>query len=657
MATFAEFLAASDRDEKVLVWLEPRFLLNGNWTLESGNVYFRNLAAQENTAALSGGVYRRCIGMIENDTELDEETSVATVQANAGSWWWDPTAGPDGRVYVHSTTGSSPSNFTTMQARIRFHFATKPVRLIDGAISLYHHPWVSGGLPTLYERDDEDALGSKLTRRSSLELVNAAGWFNAVIAHDGDYRWRNARARFKLGGSYNRGADVLALADYNDIATMVIADATAAEDFATFDVMPLAGMLADQTLPSNPFFETNYPNLGDGVSGTHEWIGYGLAIIAGDLVDTVTSQGVWRFADGVTDAFRVWAVDRQDFTRTLLDPGSPAVEYSGNDSITVLSATYHWSTHWIEAEVQGRSASTNGLTFAHIARDILTRFMGVAASEIDTTSWFRANDLAPAELSVWIKKPRSVTSILTTAQEGFPSLERSVLGRVGQTAGGLWTFDIWRPSYEAEALRTLRAAHFSRFSPAPAQRQPITTVNVYYNARHRRDPSGTVAPEWDVETATDAAVGYENDISPKSLDVHTFLTRSRDAQILAQRLIRLAGPSRAEVEFSETGIESVAARVRDKVLVSYSPAPCVAGAYDRDVFEYARVEHALGPVSGVQGRLTNLRGITAAGRWQPTSTANYASSTAFQRKHRGFWTNDSDEAAAGDAASKVSQWW
>lgn len=656
MATYAEFLAAHDRDERVLVWIEPRIVLTG-WTLQSGSTYYVELAAQENGAAISGGLFRRCIGARENDTALTEQSSVATVDANAGSWWWDPTAGADGRLYVHTSTGADPDTFTTIQAVVRFHFATKPVRLEDGATSLYHHPWVAGGLPTLYERDDEDAIGAKLTRRSVLELINSAGWFNAIIAHDGDYRWRNARARFKLGGSYARGSQVLTLAQYADIATMAIADATAAEEFATFDLMPLAGILADQTLPSNPFFETDYPNLGDGVSGTHEWIGYGRAIIAGDLVDTVTSQGVWRFADGVTDAYRVWAVDRQDFSRTLLDPGSPFVEYLGNDSIQVLDSTYHWSTHWIEAEVQGRSASTNGLTFAHIARDILTRYMGVAASEIDTTSWVRANDLAPAELSVWIKKPRSVTSILTTAQEGFPSLERSVLGRVGQTAAGLWTFDIWRPSYEAEVLRTLRAPHFSRFRPVPAQRQPVTTVNVYYNARHRRDQSGGVAPEWDVETATDAAVGYENDISPKTLDVHTFLTRSRDAQILAQRLIRLAGPTRSEIEFAETGIESVGARVRDRVLVSYSPAPCVSGSYDRDVFEYNRLEHALGPVAGVQGRLTNLRGITRAGRWQPASAATYGSSTAFQRKHRGFWTNDSDEAAAGDAASKVSRWW
>lgn len=659
MGTYAEFIAARDRDEQVLVWLEPRLVLEG-WTLTPSqtNTYDVDMVAQVGAAQVAGGLYRKVVGVRENGDDLTERTSIATVEASASSWWWDPTAE---KLYVHSSTGSDPDTFTTYQAIVRFHFATKPARPdltsnpSDG--SLYHHPWVAGGLPTLYERDDDDAIAAKLTRRTELELANGSGWWNAIIAHDGEYRWRNTRVRFKLGGSYDDGAEVLNLTEYADIATMLVVDATAAETAARFECQPLAGFLADQTLPSNPFFSTSYPNLGQGVSGTHEWIGYGRAVVLADLVDTVTSEGVWRTAEGVSGVYNVWAVDRSTGVRTLLNPGSPDVHYAGSDSIQILSSTYNWQTHWIEAEVEGRLAP-NGNTFAPIAWDILTRYLGVASTELETASFFRAQDLAPQQLRVWFKAPRSVTSLLTTTQEGFPSLERSVLGRVGQTAAGLWSFGVTTPGYDASAIPELRVGDFARFEPVPASRQPVAAVNVYYNARHVADRSGKLATEWDVETVTGSAIGWENEVSGKTLDVHTFLVDEDDARILGERLLLLAGPQRAEVAVELTGTRAIDARIGDKLLVSYSPAPCVVGAYDRAAFDVIRVEHGVGPRARQTARLSNLRGLAhRAGRWQPDGLSDYASSTEFQRNHRGFWTNASDEAAAGDAASKRSRWW
>ena len=66
------------------------------FTSTSGNVY------QKNNTGHIGAIW-------DDGVALTEKTSIATVEAAAGSWWWDST---NDILYVHQTGGGDPDTST-----------------------------------------------------------------------------------------------------------------------------------------------------------------------------------------------------------------------------------------------------------------------------------------------------------------------------------------------------------------------------------------------------------------------------------------------------------------------------------------------------------------------------------------------------------------
>src|SRR5262245_41808501 len=109
MASFSEFLAWPTREEVILVELTPSLSVTG-WTLQTGSTYKATLSRFDATAGFN--VYRRAVGVRQNSIDLTVQTSIANVDANPGSWYWDEA---NSLIYVRTTTGSDPDTFTTMQ--------------------------------------------------------------------------------------------------------------------------------------------------------------------------------------------------------------------------------------------------------------------------------------------------------------------------------------------------------------------------------------------------------------------------------------------------------------------------------------------------------------------------------------------------------------
>lgn len=125
MASFADFALAPVRDEVVLLELMPRLVLGG-WTLVEGNRYTTTVASRVDAGAVPGGVYRRVVGVWENGQPLTPSTSINTVNTTPGTWLWRDFFD---LLHVHSTTGADPDTFTSYQAVVQFHVATKPIVL------------------------------------------------------------------------------------------------------------------------------------------------------------------------------------------------------------------------------------------------------------------------------------------------------------------------------------------------------------------------------------------------------------------------------------------------------------------------------------------------------------------------------------------------
>jgi len=655
MPSFSEFLAWPDREEVVIAEFNPAVRLAA-WTKTSGKTYVYEIALPRlvGTAQVAGGVYRPCTAVRENGTALTAAASVAAVDATASTWFWDEA---NGTLYVHSSTGDSPDDFTVYSALVRFYVATTGIVLdatdADADTGIYYQPWLQDQLPTIRDQMEDALSGRKVTPTGNVSLTNGHGFWHTVIAPDGIYAWKNKRVMFYLGGRY-RGQSLLR-SQYATRVTMLVEDVSANEEQAVFTLKPLTKQL-DIELPVTPYFESAYPNLGDGVRGTKKWIGYGRATIRPDLTDT-SSHGIYTVADAAYQTLfavhNVWAAAKSTGARTLLTLTTHYTVDLTACTVTVVDATYAHADYVLEVDVTGKPDGSGGslATFGAIVRDILQTFLGATSADLDTASFTAADEANPDALSVWVKSPRQLRSMMGGTEPGLPSLERSVMGRLGQTRAGLWRVDIWEPGYDVSTAVSLRKEDFATFSPEPKFETVFSTSRVFY----AYDPA---TQEWAVEEATDVEVQYLDDAYER-LDLYTYLTDASAAQRLAQRYQFISGAVSVEIAFAERGAKLAEQVAGDRVLVTYSPAPAAAGAYENRVFELIDLTSGVGSPMRIAGRLGDLRGIGArVGLWKDSAAPAWSAATSLERAQPGFWSDSGGLVDSADAATRdKSVWW
>lgn len=659
--TFAEWATWPDREEVVLVELTPALVLSG-WTAVGGgapNSYQVSCPALVGTSQVTGGVYRRVVGLRENGTALTERASLAACDANAGSWFWDEAAG---LLYTRTSSGGDPDTFTVFSALVRFYLATTGIVLdrIDGSPStgIYHQPWLVGDVPALVQEIEDVLFGIKVTASGQVSATNAHGFWHTVIAPDGAYVWKNRAVTVYLGGRYRDQS--LARSEYQAVATMLVEDVVCDELGVSWLLKPLA-RLTDQSIPPTPYFEASYPNMGDGVRGTRKWIGYGRAWIAPDLTDT-SGRGVYTIADAAYQTlYRVHAVhavetDGGGGRRNLTHGQDFSVDLTAC-TLTLLTDVYTWRTHRIEVEVTGKPGGARGYlsTFAEIVQDLLTTHLGVPAGDLDASAWTAAQADAPEELACWTKESRSIASILGTRESGFPSLEGSVNGAVLQTRDGKWTARIWKPTYTAAGMVSLRKEDLAVFRPEPKIDGAVyTTVQVHHDYDHG-------VAEWAVQTASDTRMQHLTGSSDR-LELYTYLRSAGDAETLAKRYQFIVSRNQLAVAFEERGSLLADADAGDRVFVTHSPAPVASGAFTDRLCEITRLERRFSPMFRVSGVLEDLDALDnlprTVGEWTGPTADNWAAADATERLGQGFWCDANGRADSGDPASAgVSRWW
>lgn len=646
--TFAEFIAWPDREEILLARPRPLLTLTG-WTATGGfgNTYQVAVGNQTTPPAGHGTIYRRVIGVRENATELTAQTSVTNVNANAGSYFWDEAAGI---LYVRTTgTAVDPDTKTVMAARVQLFLATTSCVLnsSDGVpdTGRFNAGIVApAGGPTIVQEMDDVLAGVKTSWDGDLVVANGdSAWFH-MLAPDSGYTFKNQQVVFVLGGRY-RGQS-LDLSQYQTIATMLIEDVVADETSCTFALKPLT-RLTDVTAPVTPYFETEYPALGDGVRGTHKAILYGRAWTAPALTSTA-GFGTWTIADAAyQNLYRVHGVDairKSDGLRVPLTEGQDYTVNLTTCTVTVIREEYSHVAGWalyvdatgktnLHAEAGG-AAGTRGYlsTASEIVRDLLCSFAGVKAASLDTSAFTEAHLDAPEELAVYLTSPRTLASIIGTSESGQPSIERSVNAIIGQTRAGLWTMRVWDPTYDASTLPVLTKEDLAAFSPSPRLERLTTSTRIWF----ARD--GRFEESWSFSDASDTALQHLTGVTGPPLEVWTYLRTRGDADVLAARYQFIEKYSTIEVDFVERGALLSLTDVGQRVLVTYSPAADASGAYTDRAFVLARAERGYAPHMTLQGTLRDVgRVLNRAGRWKDAADPNYASASAAQRLLSGFW--------------------
>jgi len=609
----------------------------------SGAAYY--VVLERMLTAGDAALYRRAVGVRQNSTDLAEVASVAAVEATAGSWFWDEAAG---LLYARVTSGS-PDDYV-LQAFVTYYFASEGVvinRLTGDADSgIYYQPWMMG-MPGLTRQASGLLFGITVVSSGDLSLTNGHGAWHALIP---GHAWKNKRVRI-LTLEYADGAAVPDRADATAIMTMLVEDVAANEAEATIRLGSIHRIL-DKYLPPGRFTRADYPNLGEGVEGTPKRLGWGRATIRPDLTDT-SGSGEYTVADAdyqtLFSVESVVAIARADGTRTTL---TETLHYSVDLTACTVLLTgtdgYNAASYDLECDVIGKPSASDPSAylkrFGEITRDILQAHLGVQDADLDVDTFDQVDQDEEAELSVWLKTPRTVASIFASSEPNGPSLERSVLGSVRQTADGRWAVLIW--SYGApDSGVALTRADFISFLPEPKIESVSSTARVYYN-QNQSDGS------WATAAAEDVATRYLAETFDEA-EFYTFLRDASAAADLANRALLLVSAASVEVEFELRGAALADVLAGDFVTVTYAPAPVAGQGFSAAALEVQRLDLALSPVLQITGRLADTRAVgSRIGHVTDDTGVEWALADESARAAQGFVCDDAGLIDPADATTE-----
>jgi hypothetical protein len=659
MATFAAFLAAYERQEVIVAWMKTRRQTTG-WTavgVGAPNAYQTAMSGFIGTSQVVGGVYAKVTAVYENDVTLTERTSLALVNSNAGSWYWDPAAA---LLYVRSTGGGDPDTYSMYAVEREITLSTTPIVLndTDGSASTgrYYHPWISSEIGSVLAESTDPTTGRMNFRGGSLTLASVGGFWHALVAADSGYTWENVRITFAIGGSY--GAEVLLKSQYSTIASMTIYRVDDLDDTSvTFRMNPIAKSLDVSSAPT-PIFETSYPNLADGVRGLRKPIVYGRLWMRPVCVDTATSYGVFLIADAtfqtLTAIHRVDAIPKSGGQRVQLSFGSDFTFNLTTCTVTLVSPSYTYLTHDIIVYVSGKPGGVRGYlsTFGEIGQDLLTAVARVPTSDIDTASFTQATNDYPAELAVFLDTTRTVASVISSAEPGTPSLERSIHGSIYVSREGKFTARVWSPPKDVSTLTLLRKEQCEGLKfHHREERLIVSGTRVFY----ARDYALNTWAFYEKIDTPKQYLGKTNDV----MELYTYLAAQANAQAQAERYQILFATAYMEADIAEIGATQLLSSPMDRVLLTYSPAPVSGVAYSLRVFEFVRLERIYAPQLGVRASIWDLEATGLAkngGLWMSSGSPTYAAASAAQREVSGFWCDSAGDPGSGGAFVGRSKW-
>lgn len=635
----------------ILCELQPAEALTG-WVVVGGNPQTYRLAwsSRITFGHDASPVYRRLDFVRQNDITLTARASIAQVQANLGSWFFDESGG---NLYISTTTGVTPSVFAAIAAYFTLFIATEPADFVDGQL---YEPRLFGALPTIQASADDPFVPVKPVVQGLIDCVNAHAFFDIPADR---YIWRNKIVRLFLGGG------ALPRASYVPIALCQIDYLAVNDDVARFGIRSLATVL-EQQLPLNIFTVIEYPRLANGLEGTYKPLLYGRkSNIPGLCIDSfykgwpadqkpdpAAYRDVYLIADPavqvITGVQAVRAINRTTGEVRGLAPSDYSVNLSAC-TVTVtavgadFTATFRADQWDLRIDATGQTDGVGGYlkTFGQIVKALLLA-LGESATDIDTATFLDADAKAPFPLGLWLRDPQQASAVMSL-------LQQSVIGNLHIGTSGQWRVHVLdvvdavtnAPVLEDADIVTWRAVE--RVDPI----YPL--VRCFFD----RDPS----TQQDRLTTTQSDAARYLFESPDGLTVNTLLTESADAELMAQRYRLIAVAPDHQFDVDLRGLELMTANVYDRALVTRDRAP--GGSYVNRAMEILGYTKAFAPPS-VRVRLGDLSGISDlighVRNWAPAGGADtYAASTPTEQGDLMYWGDDNDEVDPG--VTNPSIWW
>jgi hypothetical protein len=229
-------------------------------------------------------------------------------------------------------------------------------------------------------------------------------------------------------------------------------------------------------------------------------------------------------------------------------------------------------------------------------------------------------------------------------------VENSVLGSLFVKSSGLWTFNVWEPSFDAATILVLEDADFAEWKHNAKIESVLWKIRVEYAFDHAKQT-------FLAESYSKAKIQYELGTTDE-ITLQTYLTSSSDATTLAQRYLFIAGAPSVEIEITERGVKLLTKQLFDKLSVSRVRAPTGAGFWSGRILQILGIEKELTPPR-IIARLDDLYGLGAnIANWTGGSALDWASAGEADKAQSGYWSDSNGFIDPADPETlDLSTWW
>lgn len=415
MTAFEDFIAKPESKKVYLAEVYPAQNLI-DWDLTSGMTYTYEIPIV-NLPQVS--FLPQFEELTENGTALTEKTSIAEVEANAGSWFFDQSAK---KVYIHTTGGDDPDGRTdgiynyTILAFFHLYFGSEP-KIFDNN---YYYPRIAeGGLSDLSVSSRTIYFGTQTTGNGSLNLQNEDKFFDQLLKR---FVWSNRNIRVLLGGND------LEYLEYAEVFRGSIIDWSGGDKIITFNCKDYRCLL-QKKLPQDVFTIDQYPALSSSDEGKEIPIAYGYLENCPCVKIGTTNLGVYKITGH--KIHKIIAVYNNG-TACYISYITPDLD---NGEFTILSGWGGGTPGTVTVDIVGKPLDAEEVYFSD-------EFSDNDISEYDTygiASWTAAGGIVSADSS------DTTASKLVHPLKKFSSgtievkVNSSVSGS-GQMIGFVWNF-------------------------------------------------------------------------------------------------------------------------------------------------------------------------------------------------------------------------
>ncbi|PKN20878.1 MAG: hypothetical protein CVU71_03615 [Deltaproteobacteria bacterium HGW-Deltaproteobacteria-6] len=609
-----------------------------NVTLEPAETYQLSYLNETITMAdASTETIRKAIVACELDgVALTAQTSIANVDANAGSYWHDTT---NGLFYVHAPDGGSPNHHTVIVYFWVF-FATRGIKL--DTPERYYEPYIaSDGIPAITQETQQIHWGASQISSGSVNLINSRGFFDQITKR---WIWNNKEIKLLLGG------DALPYSEYTAIFAGRIMQATFTKTNFMLDIESRAFALL-RSLPINNYWKSTWPNLEPSAEGKaipYFWGSYDITQAPlCTCINTAYAASTYQFkiCDCTYHAIKSIAQVYVDYNDGA---GWQAIAHGNEDltngTFTINSASFVVGTSRVKVAFEGYHVGGVLIEGApEIAEDILLNQCGYVAADLNAASFTASKAISDCVLNV---ANESVTSALTILE----TICQSDLAFFDEDGAGLLRYRTWEPS----TIGTLPVLAKEDILEEPEIIEDSSQL--YWKVKAGYSYQCAIGTYLYTEACNDESkYKYGRD---DYLTIKTYHRTKAGADTMAGR-INWVSRNPSPVITLKLKAGQINKNLGDKIKVTLARAPqSTAGGYDERVFEIISKEISCFPLMvTLKGRDLMDYGRNV-GFWMADDAPSWATATAQQRDDSGFWCDDNGYADPTDPESlNKSLWW